>query len=61
MQRLMANILFSPTVALVAVTLVLAITVSSLALIRYAGAGVTCTTYGGKGPGGHRWSQTVCR
>jgi hypothetical protein len=28
---------------------------------RNVGAGVTCTTYGGKGPGGHRWSQTVCR
>ena len=36
MKNLLANILFSPTVALVAAALVLAITVSSLAVIRFA-------------------------
>ena len=32
-----------------------------LLFVTYAQAGWTCTTYGGKGPGGHKWSQTVCR
>jgi hypothetical protein len=32
-----------------------------LIFVTYAQAGVTCTTYGGKGPGGWRWSQTTCR
>jgi hypothetical protein len=26
-----------------------------------AEAGTKCTTYGGRGPGGWRWSQTTCR
>jgi hypothetical protein len=48
-------------VVVVILALIAAITISSLVIIRTAGAGVTCTTYGGKGPGGHRWSQTTCR
>lgn len=47
---------------LVAVALMIAIVLIVVTLFaRYASAGVTCTTYGGKGPGGHRWSQTTCR
>jgi len=47
---------------MVAVALMMAIVLIIITLTaRYAGAGWTCTTYGGKGPGGHKWSQTVCR
>ena len=47
---------------LVVVALMMAIALIIVTLsARYAGAGVTCTTYGGKGPGGWRWSQTTCR
>jgi len=49
------------TTIMVAVTLIVTITIASLAIIRYAHGGWTCTTYGGKGPGGHKWSQTTCR
>ena len=48
--------------AWVVAALVLAIVLIVMAIsTRYAGAGWTCTTYGGKGPGGHKWSQTTCR
>ena len=47
---------------LVAVALMIAIALIVIIFsARYAGAGVTCTTYGGKGPGGWKWSQTICR
>jgi len=46
----------------VTAALALAIVIFAFLLsARYAGAGVTCTTYGGKGPGGWKWSQTTCR
>ena len=32
-----------------------------VAAVTIAEAGTKCTTYGGRGPGGHRWSQTTCR
>ena len=42
--------------------LVWAIVLLLIVLITHsASAGVTCTTYGGKGPGGWKWSQTTCR
>jgi hypothetical protein len=46
----------------VAAALFFAIAVALIVITTHsAGAGVTCTTYGGKGPGGWRWSQTTCR
>lgn len=35
--------------------------IATAILTGAAFAGVTCTTYGGKGPGGWKWSQTTCR
>jgi hypothetical protein len=32
-----------------------------VATATIAEAGAKCTTYGGRGPGGWRWSQTTCR